>query len=351
MSVWVVAETTEEGVHEASLEALEEARALSGAGGRAPVAVVLGGPVQEGILAVLAAHGAGRVLCLEDEALARWDPEPHAAALIAALVPERPRALLLAHTARGRLLAPRLAVALDAGCATDCVAVRARPDGALEATRPAFGGQLYATVVIAAGVPAVITLRPGAIGRGPADGLRPVRVERCPADLGGSRSGRLRRRLIPPDPRQVDLREADRVVAGGGGVGSAEGFALLQELADLLGAAVGGSRIAVDRGWLPWERQIGQSGRSIAPRLYLAFGISGASQHLIGIRQAETIVAINTDRTAPILSVAHLGIVGDWREVVMALLTLLRARRGGAEKTAGQPVKREVVELLLESRP
>lgn len=121
--------------------------------------------------------------------------------------------------------------------------------------------------------------------------------------------------------------------------------------ADRLGAALGGSRVPVDRGWLPWERQIGQSGRYIAPRLYLMFGISGASQHPRGIRQAEIIIAVNTDRTAPIFSVAHLGVVGDWREVVTALLILLRAREGGAGKAAGRTVGRDVAALLLEGRP
>lgn len=326
MGFWVVAETSGEGVHEASLEALEAARALGD--GPGPAAVVLGGPVPEGVPGLLAAHGAGRVLCLEHEALAEWDPELHAAALTAALAAERPRAVLLAHTASGRLLAPRLAVALDAGCATDCLSVRSRSDGSLEAVRPAFGGCLQATIVVPHEVPAVITLRPGAIGLGSREADRQAAVERRPARVDALAPG-LRRRLIPPDPRRVDLREAERIVAGGRGVAGPEGIALLQELADLLGAALGASRVAVDLGWLPWERQIGQSGRSVAPRLYLACGISGASQHLAGIRGAGTIIAVNTDRSAPIFSVAHLGVVGDWREVVTALRDRLAARGQG----------------------
>lgn len=325
MSVWVVAEPTEEGIHAASLEALEEARAVGGS----PAAVILGDPVPEGIPPLLAAHGAARVLCLEGEALGEWDPEVHATALAAALAAERPRAVLLGHTTRGRLLAPRLAVALDAGCATDCIALRARPDGIFEAIRPAFGDRLYATVVIDARFPAVVTLRPGAIGPARPEPGRQAVVERCRVAASLAGSGRCRRRLIPPDPAKVDLREAERIVAGGRGVGGPEGFALLQELADLLGATLGGSRVAVDLGWLPWERQIGQSGRNVSPRLYLACGISGASQHLMGIREAGTVIAINTDRSAPIFSVAHLGVVGDWRVVVTALLARLHARGRG----------------------
>ena len=133
--------------------------------------------------------------------------------------------------------------------------------------------------------------------------------------------------MLLPDPRTVDLRDAERIVAGGRGVG-AEGFRQLEVLADLLGAAVGGSRVAVDLGWIPWERQIGQSGRAVAPELYLAFGISGASQHMAGIERARTVVAVNADRAAPLLARAQLAALADWRPVVDALIERLRARRG-----------------------
>jgi electron transfer flavoprotein alpha subunit len=326
VSVWVVAEPADEGVHEASLEALGEARSLA-PGGAGPSAIIAGASVSEGALALLAGHGAGRIVCLEAAALPDWSPEHHAAALVAALGRERPRAVLLAHTVYGRALAPRLAVGLDAGCAPDSVSARARPDGGLEATRPAFGGRLYATVVFPPGWAAVITLRPGSVGLDRPVPGRPAPVERRRASVPEAGPRSRRRCLIPPDPRRIDLREAERIVAGGRGVDGPPGFALLQELADLLGAAVGGSRVAVDLGWLPWERQIGQSGRSIAPRLYLACAISGASQHLAGIREAGTIIAVNSDRNAPIFSAAHLGVVGEWRAVVAALIERLRSRR------------------------
>ncbi len=326
MSAWVVAEPADEGIHQASLETLGEARSLT-PGGAGPNVMIVGGSVAEEALALLAAHGAGRVVCLENVALADSGPEHHAAALIAALESERPRAVLLAHTVYGRALAPRLAVGLDAGCAPDSVSVRARPDGTLEVTRPAFGGRLYGTVAFLPGSPAVITLRPGSIGLDrPVPGRR-VSIERRSAAAPGEEPRSRRRRVIPPDPRRIDLREAERIVAGGRGVDGPQGFVLLQELADLLGAAVGGSRVAVDLGWLPWERQIGQSGRCVAPRLYLACAISGASQHLMGIREAGTIIAVNRDRNAPIFSAAHLGVVSDWRAVVAALIERLRARQ------------------------
>lgn len=328
MSVWVVAELSEAGVLEASLEALGEARTLCGAGGGAPAVIVAGEAVPESALNLLAAHGAGRILCLEAGPLEEWNPEHRARLLIEALRAEGPLVVLLAHTAPGRALAPRLAVALDAGCATDCVAARRRADGALEVTRPGFGGRVHATVTLSPASPAVITIRPGSIGVDRAVPGRRAAVERRPISHVTDQVKSRRRRLIPPDPRHVDLKEAERIVAGGRGVGGPEGFALLQELADLLGAAVGGSRVAVDQGWLPWERQIGQSGRNVTPRVYLACGISGASQHLVGIRDADSIIAINSDRSAPIFSIAHLGIVGDWQAVVTALIDRLRARAG-----------------------
>jgi electron transfer flavoprotein alpha subunit len=324
VSVWVVAESSGERIFEASLETLGEARALSAAG-EAPAAIVVGTPVSDAALDLLFAHGARRVVCLEPDDHDQPSPERIASVLIAELQKERARVVVLAHTMLGRSLAPRLAVALDAGCAPDAVAVRRRPDGAIEVTRPAFGGRLYATVVLPASFPSVITLRPGSAGL---DGTVPGRrgsCERRRVTGVGSPDRSRRRRLIPPDPRHLDLREAERIVAGGRGVGGPEGFALLQELADLLGAGIGGSRVAVDLGWLPWERQVGQSGRSVAPRLYLACGISGASQHLAGIREAGTIVAINSDRNAPIFSVAQLAVTGDWQAVVSALVERLQA--------------------------
>jgi electron transfer flavoprotein alpha subunit len=204
--------------------------------------------------------------------------------------------------------------------------VRRGAGGGLEITRPAYGDRLHATVQVAAGTPAVITLRPGALGIGPAGAGAAELPEEWPAVTEGAPPALDTRTVSAADPKTVDLREAERIVAGGRGVG-AEGFGQLAALAELLGAAIGGSRVAADLGWIPWERQVGQSGRTVAPELYLAFGISGASQHLAGIRDARTVVAVNADRTAPLLDRAQLGAVADWRPVVEALIERLGARR------------------------
>jgi electron transfer flavoprotein alpha subunit len=234
--------------------------------------------------------------------------------------------VLLPHTRHGLGVAAHLTVRLDAALAPEAVGVRRHADGGLEITRPAYGDRLYATVRVPPGTAAVVTLRPGALGVGPPIAGPPVTVEERPAVTAGAPATARVRRVIAADPRTVDLRDAERIVAGGRGVG-ADGFRQLEVLADLLGAAVGGSRVAVDLGWIPWERQIGQSGRAVAPELYLAFGISGASQHIAGIERARTVVAVNADRGAPLLGRAQLAALGDWRPVADALIERLRRRK------------------------
>jgi len=320
--VWVVAE---EGAREATLEALGEGAEL--ARPAKPGVMAVGPPETRATLAALAAWGAGRLVLLRT-------PGPAAAAAIgraAAAWLERQGdpapVVLLPHTRHGLTVAAQLTVRLDAGLAPDAVGVRRGSGGDLEITRPAYGERLYASVRVPARTAAVVTLRPGALGVGPPAGGPPGEVEESPAAVDGAPDAPRTRRTIRADPRTVDLRDAERIVAGGRGVG-AEGFRRLEALADLLGAAVGGSRVAVDLGWIPWERQIGQSGRAVAPELYLAFGISGATQHMAGIERARTVVAVNADRAAPLLARAQLAAVADWGPVVDALIERLRARRG-----------------------
>ena len=262
----------------------------------------------------LAAAGAERVLLLD----APYDAETHAAAVAGAVVGAA--AVLLPGTANGADLAPRLAALLGAACLLDCAWLRADPAGLL-AARWAHDDRAQERWLVPAGLPLVATLRPGSRGAA-RPRPRPLEVEPLPA--GEPRARRLRR--LHPDPRSVRLAEAERIVAAGLGIGSSERLPAVQELADLLGAALGASRPLADRGWVPFERQIGTTGQQVAPRLYIAVGISGASQHLGGIREAETIVAINTDPACPMMARATLAAVGDAGEVVEALAAALRAR-------------------------
>ncbi|HWC05321.1 MAG TPA: electron transfer flavoprotein subunit alpha/FixB family protein [Methylomirabilota bacterium] len=320
--VWVVAEPA---AWEATLEALGEAVELARPGTPGVVAV---GPAEvREALAPLSRHGAGRLLLLRTPGAASAAEAGCAVAEWLAGVDAPAPTVLLPHTRHGLGIAAQLTVRLDAALAPDAVSVRRDADGGIEVTRPAYGDRLYATVRVQAGTTAVVTLRPGVLGTGaPAAGSR-IAVEERPAVVDDAPAPVRVRRVVAADPRTVDLRDAERIVAGGRGVGP-DGFRRLEVLADLLGAAVGGSRVAVDLGWIPWERQIGQSGRTVAPELYLAFGISGASQHVAGIERARTVVAVNADRAAPLFGRAHLAAVADWQPVADALIERLRARRG-----------------------
>jgi electron transfer flavoprotein alpha subunit len=319
--VWVLAEPA---ATEATLEALGEAVELARPG--APGVVAVGPEATRETLSPLAHRGAARLVLLRTAGETSPAETGRAVGTWLGAHDAPPPIVLLPHTRHGLGVAAHLTVRLDAALATDAVGVRRDLDGGLEVTRPAYGDRLYATVRVPTGTAAVVTLRPGALGVGPAGPGSAVTVEEWPAATDGAPPAPRLRRLMAADPRTVDLRDAERIVAGGRGVGS-DGFRRLEVLADLLGAAVGGSRVAVDLGWIPWERQIGQSGRAVAPDLYLVFGISGASQHMAGIERARTVVAVNTDRTAPLLARAQLAACADWQPVVEALIERLQARR------------------------
>jgi electron transfer flavoprotein alpha subunit len=320
-SVWVVAEV---GAPEPTLEALGEAVELARPG--APGVVAVGPSETRDALAPLARHGAGRLVVLRASGAVAAAEVGRAVAAWLGESGIRTPVVLLPHTRHGLGVAAELATRLDAALAPAAVGVRRGTDGGIEVTRPAYGERLYATLGIPAGTPAVVTLRPGAFGVGPAAAARAPAVVEQPARIDGAPVAPRVRRVRAPDPRTVDLREAERIVAGGRAVGP-DGFRRLEVLADLLGASVGGSRVAVDLGWIPWERQIGQSGRAVTPELYVAFGISGASQHMAGIERARTVVAVNQDRAAPLLGRAQLAAVADWRPVVEALIERLRAKK------------------------
>jgi electron transfer flavoprotein alpha subunit len=310
---------------EATLETLGEAVELARPG--APGVVAVGPAETRDALVPLARRGAGRLVLLRTSGAV---PPAEVGCAVAAWLAGHPAStpvLLLPHTRDGLGVAAQLAVRLDAALAPGAVGVRRSAGGDLEVTRPVYGERLYATVEVPAGTPAVVTLRPGVRGVDPPGTGPAATVEEWPATIEGAPPRARTRRTLAADPRTVDLREAERIVAGGRGVGP-DGFRRLEVLADLLGAAVGGSRVAVDLGWIPWERQIGQSGRAVAPELYLAFGISGASQHVAGIEGARAVVAVNADRGAPLLARAQLAAVADWRPVAEALIERLRERRG-----------------------
>jgi electron transfer flavoprotein alpha subunit len=192
----------------------------------------------------------------------------------------------------------------------------------LEAVTPGYGDKVYLRVACT-GSPQIATLRPGVAGVEKPKGGRTPEVIKVAPELAPDDIRTEMLDYIPGDPRQIDLVEADRIIAGGRGLGGQEGFQTLEKLADLLGAAVGGTRVAVDNRWIPFERQIGQTGKTVAPKLYIACGISGASHHILGAKDSEVIVAVNTDQKANIFKNAQLKVAADLHEVLPALIARL----------------------------
>jgi electron transfer flavoprotein alpha subunit len=305
----------------ASLETVSEARRLAGPLAASVTAVVIG-PGSEALAAELTAQGADRVVVFDDPAFGSYATESYARALAQATSEAKPSVVLVPFTAMGKDLAPRVAARIGAGLASDCVALEAK-DGRLVARRPMYAGKAYATVEWA-GEPQIATLRPNVFPLGPKDAGRKPDVVRASVDT----SSRAKATAVTATAQgKVQLSEAQIIVSGGRGLKGPENFHLVESLAEALGAAVGASRAIVDAGWVDHQLQVGQTGRTVSPSLYVACGISGAIQHLAGMSSSKYIVAINKDKDAPIFKVADYGIVGDLFEVLPRLTEAAKAHR------------------------
>jgi electron transfer flavoprotein alpha subunit len=305
------------GVPRSALEALTVARELG-----EPAALVLGRP-DPAAVERLGEFGAGTVYAAEGDGLADHLVTPAVTALETLVRAKAPAAVVIPSTQEGKEVAARLAVRLDNGVLVDVVELT--PDGT--ATQVAFAGSTIVTSRVARGFP-LVTLRPAAVTPVPAP-VTPT-VETVAVTLSDAdRLARVTERVAEQRSARPDLGEASTVVAGGRGVGSAENFALLEELADLLGGAVGASRAATDAGFYPHKFQIGQTGRTVSPQLYVALGISGAIQHRAGMQTAKTIVVVNKDAEAPLFELADFGVVGDVHKVVPQAIEEIRRRRSG----------------------
>ena len=314
---WTIVEDDRQGSpKKVTAEVLGEAARLAGQAGGQPEAVWLTDKASEAGLDQLARWGAKRVLLLENAVFAPYRGEVWTPVLAELAGKESPKAILGAVTTRQRELLARLAARLGAGLSADSVALALDGDK-LVATRPVYAGKLLSKVTWAKG-PWLVTLRPNVFK--PADELAGAKaaVEKPSVSMPGERMKLLERRE-EASTGLPELAEAELVVSGGRGLKGPENFAILESLAKVIGAAVGASRAAVDAGWRPHRFQIGQTGRTISPKLYLGFGISGAIQHLAGMRTSKVICAINKDPEAPIFKIADYGIVGDLFEVAPAL--------------------------------
>jgi electron transfer flavoprotein alpha subunit len=313
MSVLVFIEQRDGRVRPVSREVLGEATRL---------AATLGGPVvgvcaaaSDPDLAALGEAGAERVLLASNARFASYDGEGYAAAVEAAVRAVQPRAVLFAGSSMGKDLAPRVAARLGVGLVSDCTKIDSA-GGELTATRPVYAGKAIQTVRFPK-TPALLTLRPKIFASVSKGGAR-AQVEPLALELSGPSRERVVR-VAAAAGGKADLTESEIIVSGGRGLKGPEHFALIEELARSLGATVGASRAVVDAGWRPHHDQVGQTGKTVSPKLYVAIGISGAIQHLAGMSSSRCIVAINRDPDAPIFKVADYGVVGDLFEIVPAL--------------------------------
>ncbi len=313
--ILVFIEEREGKVKTTSLEVLSAARKLAD-------------PLQESVVALrigtgdssvdLAQYGADKVISAQHELLDSYSTEGYCETVAQVAQKEQPRAILGSASAMGRDLLPRVAAKLGVGLAQDCVEASFVDGQQLECVRPIYAGKAYARVRPLM-IPAMATLRPNVFTLGEADAGRSAEVTTFAPELNAGQVHASVKEVQQSEGQKIELTEANIIVSGGRGMKGPENFPLIQELADALGGAMGASRAAVDAGWIDHQHQVGQTGKTVSPTLYVACGISGAIQHLAGMSSSKFIVAINKDPEAPIFSIADYGIVGDLFTVVPML--------------------------------
>jgi electron transfer flavoprotein alpha subunit len=322
--VWVFVEQREQEIQKVALELLSEGRKTADARGTELSALLLGPPGIGDYAGMLIHYGADQVLVAEHELLEYYTTDAYTQVLCNLIRERSPEILLIGATTIGRDLGPRVAARCRTGLTADCTTLAIDPaTGNLWQTRPAFGGNLMATIICPDRRPQMATIRPGVMEVAPCDLSRQGRVEILPVSLDRMSLRALVEEVVKVQRPEAPLEEASVIVAGGRGVGGAAGFALLREVAGRLGGVIAASRAAVDANWVPENLQIGLTGKTVRPALYIACGISGASQHIAGMKDSQCIVAINSDPDAPIFDIAHYGLVGNLFEVLPEILRVL----------------------------
>ncbi|MBW1981663.1 MAG: electron transfer flavoprotein subunit alpha [Deltaproteobacteria bacterium] len=325
--VWVLSEHYNGKVHSVSYELLGVGRSLADKLGVELTAVVLGNGLTE-VSEYLIGYGADRVYVGEHPGLVPVNDEIHARVLSNLIREKKPEIFLAGATAQGRSLVPRVAVAVGTGLTADCTGLDIGEDKLLYQTRPAFGGNVMATIVCPNRRPQMATVRPRVMRKPEFDPRRQGMVEHFTPQEEILQARVRVVKTVLEEQDKTPLADAEVVVTGGRGLQKAENFALIEELAGLLNGAVGASRSVVDEGWQPYSHQVGQTGKTVSPKLYMACGVSGAIQHVVGMQGSEIIVAINKDPHAPIFDVANYGIVADLFEFLPVLVKKIRERRG-----------------------
>ncbi|MFZ8925208.1 MAG: electron transfer flavoprotein subunit alpha/FixB family protein [Candidatus Nanopelagicales bacterium] len=315
--ILVLVEHSDGAVKKVTLELLTLARSLG-----TPAAVWLGAGCSDAAVATLGEYGADKVYVADSAELDDFLVAPKAEAMARVLADSQAAAVLIPSTAEGKEIAGRLAIKAGSGVITDAVGVAAD----LSATQSVFGGSTVVTSKVSTGTP-IITVRPNSVAPEPAAGAA-ARVDVTVDISDAAKSARVTDRTVARKGGRPELSEAAIVVSGGRGVGGADGFGVVAALADTLGAAVGASRAATDAGWYPHQFQVGQTGKTVSPQLYIANGISGAIQHRAGMQTSKTIVVVNKDPEAPIFELADFGVVGDLFTVVPQLTEEIGKRKG-----------------------
>ena len=321
-NVYVVAEQRDGKVMKVSYELIGKARDLADALEQDVVAVLMGSDIAEAA-GELAKAGADKVIYVDDVMLKEYVTEPYAKALTAVIKANDPEIVIFGASSIGRDLAPRVSARIHTGLTADCTKLEINPETKLlEMTRPAFGGNIMATILCANHRPQMATVRPGVM-QALASCDKVAEIEKFEVEFTAADMNVEICEVVYAEKKSVDITEAKILVSGGRGVGGPEGFEPLKDLAKALGGEISASRAAVDAGWIDRDRQVGQTGKTVRPDLYVACGISGAIQHAAGMEESEFIVAINKEESAPIFGIADLGIVGDLKKIVPLLTEAL----------------------------
>lgn len=318
--VWVIGEQREGKIHPVTIELIGEAKKLASEINKKVAVVVAGYEIDEEVNKLLN-YGVDRVLYICSSLLKTFSTDGYALSISNLILERKPEIVLVGATSIGRDIGPRIAAKIGTGLVADCTKLDIDPeDGKVLQTRPAFGGNLMATIICPKNRPQMATVRPGVMKKAvhvddPTGVIEKVIPEITEEDI----TARVIE-IVKSGRRRVDLTEAKIIVSGGRGVKGPEGFELIKALADKLGGEVGSSRACVDAGWIDSMHQVGQTGTTVRPEIYFACGISGAIQHLAGMSESKYIVAINSDKSAPIFKVCDFGIVGDLKEVIPAMI-------------------------------
>ena len=317
--VWVIAEHHENKVHPVAFQLLGKGRELADLLKVNLTLVILGANFDE-MLEDFSQYGMDDILYIKSPILKDYYSDLYVKAITDLVLDNKPEIILIGATPTGRDFAPRVAKRLNAGLTADCTGLEINPETRnLLQTRPTFGGNIMATIRTPSSRPQMATVRPGIYKMSEKE-KKNIRIKKIDYNFKEKDSVSKIVKIISKKKNTVNLEDAKIIVAGGRGVGSMENFKVIEDLANALDAELGGSRITVELNWLDPDRQIGQTGKTVSPKLYIACGISGAIQHIVGMENSDTIVAINKDPNAPIFNVAHYGIVGDLHEIIPILI-------------------------------